>query len=43
MILAVSYHAEMLEQEIRNEENRLGIRITTSMEKEPLGTGKKDK
>ena len=38
IILAVSYRADMLEQEIRAEEQRHGIRITLSHEQEPLGT-----
>lgn len=38
IVLAVSYRAEMLEQEIRAEETKLGIKITLSHETEPLGT-----
>jgi len=38
VILAVSYHAEQLEQEMQVEATRLGINITFSHEKEPLGT-----
>ena len=38
VILAVSYHAETLEQEMALEAARLGIRITFAHEKEPLGT-----
>lgn len=38
IILAVSYRAEMLEQELKAQEEKLGIRISTSHEKEPLGT-----
>lgn len=38
VILAVSYRAEMLEQEIKKEEERLGIKISISQESEPLGT-----
>lgn len=38
VILAVSYRAEMLEQELRAHSERLGIKITTSHETEPLGT-----
>lgn len=38
IILAVSYQAELLERELRVEEERLGIRISTSYETEPLGT-----
>ncbi len=39
IILAVSYRAEMLEKEMRKEEDSLGVKISISMEKEPLGTG----
>ncbi|ELU15028.1 hypothetical protein CAPTEDRAFT_154984 [Capitella teleta] len=38
IILAVSYRAEMLENELKAEAVRLGIRISMSHEKEPLGT-----
>jgi len=38
VILAVSYHAEILEQEMALEAARLGIKITFAHEKEPLGT-----
>eukprot|EP00088_Acartia_fossae_P068911 TRINITY_DN8852_c0_g1_i4.p1 TRINITY_DN8852_c0_g1~~TRINITY_DN8852_c0_g1_i4.p1 ORF type:complete len:386 (-),score=67.69 TRINITY_DN8852_c0_g1_i4:339-1451(-) len=38
VVLAVSYHAEQLEQEMQVEATRLGISITFSHEKEPLGT-----
>lgn len=38
VILAVSYRAELLEQEIKKEEEKLGIKITISQEEEPLGT-----
>lgn len=38
IILAVSYRAEMLEKAMKQQENRLGITITISQEKEPLGT-----
>lgn len=38
IVLAVSYRAEMLEKELKVEEKRLGIRISISQEKEPLGT-----
>lgn len=38
VILAVSYHADLLEQEMQVEAARLGITITFSHEKEPLGT-----
>ena len=37
VVLAVSYHAETLEQEMAVEAKRLGITITFSHEKEPLG------
>jgi len=38
VVLAVSYHADQLEQEMQVEAARLGITITFSHEKEPLGT-----
>lgn len=38
VILAVSYLSDVLEAEMRAEEQRLGITITMSQEKEPLGT-----
>lgn len=38
VILAVSYRAELLEKEIKKEEEKLGIKITISLETEPLGT-----
>lgn len=38
VVLAVSYHAETLEQEMAAEAARLGIKITFAHEKEPLGT-----
>ncbi|XP_023341142.1 mannose-1-phosphate guanyltransferase beta-A [Eurytemora carolleeae] len=38
VVLAVSYHAEQLEQEMQVEAARLGITISFSHEKEPLGT-----
>lgn len=38
VILAVSYLSDVLEEEMRIEEQRLGITITMSQEKEPLGT-----
>ncbi|XP_071510314.1 mannose-1-phosphate guanylyltransferase catalytic subunit beta-like [Diadema antillarum] len=38
VVLAVSYRAEMLENELKAQEQRLGIKITMSHEKEPLGT-----
>ena len=37
-MLAVSYHAETLEQELAVEAKRLNITITFSHEEEPLGT-----
>lgn len=40
VILAVSYRAEMLEKEMKIQEKTLGIKITVSLEQEPLGTGK---
>ncbi len=41
IILAVSYRAELLEEEMKKEETNLGVKISVSVEKEPLGTGKK--
>jgi len=38
VILAVSYLSELMETELKKEEKRLGIKITMSHEKEPLGT-----
>nr|XP_006631022.1 PREDICTED: mannose-1-phosphate guanyltransferase beta [Lepisosteus oculatus] len=38
VILAVSYMSELLEKEMKAQEQRLGIRISLSHEKEPLGT-----
>ncbi|EDO45402.1 predicted protein [Nematostella vectensis] len=38
IILAVSYRAELLEKEMKEQEQKLGIKITISQEKEPLGT-----
>merc|ERR1711997_1284130 len=38
VVLAVSYQADQLEQEMQVEAARLGITITFSAEKEPLGT-----
>ncbi|CAL8336695.1 unnamed protein product [Merluccius merluccius] len=38
VVLAVSYMSELLEKEMRIQEQRLGIRISLSHEKEPLGT-----
>ncbi|XP_055342992.1 mannose-1-phosphate guanyltransferase beta-A-like [Paramacrobiotus metropolitanus] len=39
IILAVSYRAEMMEKELSELGNKLGIQITYSLEEEPLGTG----
>uniref|UniRef100_A0A8C4ZQL4 mannose-1-phosphate guanylyltransferase n=2 Tax=Gadus morhua TaxID=8049 RepID=A0A8C4ZQL4_GADMO len=38
VVLAVSYMSDLLEKEMRIQEQRLGIRISLSHEKEPLGT-----
>uniref|UniRef100_A0A3P8YSZ8 mannose-1-phosphate guanylyltransferase n=1 Tax=Esox lucius TaxID=8010 RepID=A0A3P8YSZ8_ESOLU len=38
VILAVSYMSDLLEREMRVQEERLGIKISLSHEKEPLGT-----
>lgn len=38
VVLAVSYMSELLEREMRVQEKRLGIKISLSHEKEPLGT-----
>ncbi|KAM6470745.1 mannose-1-phosphate guanylyltransferase catalytic subunit beta isoform 1-T2 [Liasis olivaceus] len=38
VILAVSYMSELLEKEMKEQEQRLGIQISLSHEKEPLGT-----
>ncbi|XP_067928133.1 mannose-1-phosphate guanyltransferase beta-A-like [Watersipora subatra] len=38
IILAVSYRAEMLETEMKAQEERLGVKISLSHEVEPLGT-----
>ncbi|RWS22581.1 hypothetical protein B4U80_10241 [Leptotrombidium deliense] len=38
IILAVSYRAEMLENQLKTEAERLGVTITLSHEEEPLGT-----
>ena len=40
-MLAVSYHAESLETEMKKEAVRLGIEIYFSHEEEPLGTAGK--
>lgn len=39
IILAVSYRAELLEEEMSREAELLGVKITFSLEEEPLGTG----
>ncbi|KAF4803458.1 Mannose-1-phosphate guanyltransferase beta-A [Turdus rufiventris] len=39
VVLAVSYMSDALEAAMREQEQRLGIRISMSHEKEPLGTG----
>ncbi|XP_017199308.1 mannose-1-phosphate guanylyltransferase catalytic subunit beta isoform X3 [Oryctolagus cuniculus] len=39
VILAVSYMSQVLEKEMKAQEQRLGIRISMSHEEEPLGTG----
>uniref|UniRef100_A0A3Q3X7A8 mannose-1-phosphate guanylyltransferase n=1 Tax=Mola mola TaxID=94237 RepID=A0A3Q3X7A8_MOLML len=38
VVLAVSYMSDLLEREMRAQEQRLGIQISLSHEKEPLGT-----
>jgi mannose-1-phosphate guanylyltransferase len=38
VILAVSYRAELLEKEMKVQEEKLGIKISLSHEEEPLGT-----
>ncbi|XP_014673231.1 PREDICTED: mannose-1-phosphate guanyltransferase beta-like [Priapulus caudatus] len=38
VILAVSYRAELLEKAMRKQEDKLGIKITVSIEETPLGT-----
>ena len=40
VILAVSYHAEKLEEELNVYAKQLGIKISATYESEPLGTGK---
>ncbi|RLV94440.1 hypothetical protein DV515_00013149 [Chloebia gouldiae] len=40
VVLAVSYMSDALEAAMREQEQRLGIRISMSHEKEPLGTGR---
>lgn len=39
VILAVNYRAEVMEKEMSKHAVRLGIKITMSLETEPLGTG----
>ena len=41
VVLAVSYHAEILQQEMDLEAARLGIKITFAHEKEPLGKNRR--
>ena len=41
VVLAVSYHAEILQQEMDLEAARLGIKITFAHETEPLGKNSK--
>ncbi|KAL3853469.1 hypothetical protein ACJMK2_017005 [Sinanodonta woodiana] len=38
IILAVSYRAEQMEKELKNVEEKLGVKISISLESEPLGT-----
>ncbi|XP_025107194.1 mannose-1-phosphate guanyltransferase beta-A-like [Pomacea canaliculata] len=38
IILAVSYRAEQMEKELKHVEEQLGVKITISLEEEPLGT-----
>ncbi|XP_065175097.1 mannose-1-phosphate guanyltransferase beta-like [Sycon ciliatum] len=38
VVLAVSYRAELLQSEMKIQEEKLGIRITISQEDEPMGT-----
>ncbi|XP_033744992.1 mannose-1-phosphate guanyltransferase beta-like [Pecten maximus] len=38
IVLAVSYRADQMEQELRNVEKKLGVKIIISLESEPLGT-----
>ncbi|KAK3101170.1 hypothetical protein FSP39_001487 [Pinctada imbricata] len=38
IVLAVSYRAEQMEQEMRKVEEKLGVKIIISLESEPLGT-----
>lgn len=39
VVLAVNYRAEIMEREMASHAERLGIKITMSLETEPLGTG----
>ena len=39
-MLAVNYRAEIMEREMSKHAERLGIKISMSLESEPLGTGK---
>lgn len=39
VVLAVNYRAEVMEKEMASHAERLGIKITMSLETEPLGTG----
>jgi len=39
-VLAVNYRAEIMEREMSKHAERLGIKISMSLESEPLGTGK---
>lgn len=38
IVLAVSYRAEQMEKELKHVEEELGLKITISLEEEPLGT-----
>lgn len=38
IVLAVSYRAEQMEKELKHVEEELGVKITISLEEEPLGT-----
>lgn len=38
IVLAVSYRAEQMEKELKHVEEELGVKITISLENEPLGT-----
>ena len=39
VILGVGYRADVMETELKKQEERLGIKISLSYEDEPLGTG----